>query len=126
MSQMWNYNHYWLPKLDFLVSRTMLMLYPMSLNSSFLKRVWLPPPWTQSSEQIEILLDFWPIERNWTKRHFQTLKIQIWSICGLKIFQFFCGSLYWSMSVKLYLFIYSFFFSFLFFYFLVLILNYVL
>ena len=30
MNQIWDYNHYWLPKLDFLVASTKLMLFPMS------------------------------------------------------------------------------------------------
>ena len=37
MNQIWNRNHYLLPRLDFFVSSTMLILCPMSLGTSSLE-----------------------------------------------------------------------------------------
>ena len=36
MNQIWNHNHYWLPELHFLVSRTMLILNPMIFSPIYL------------------------------------------------------------------------------------------
>ena len=36
--EIWNRNHYWLSKLDFRVSSTTLILYPLSLSPSSLEK----------------------------------------------------------------------------------------
>ena len=100
MKRIWQLNHCWLPKIDFFVSSTLLMLYPVFLVPKFS----VPPPLTQSTERLWVFAWFFDdADKNSLETFWHT---QILSICGLEKFWFFRGALWWPITVKLHAFIY--------------------